>query len=78
MSDNEIDETAVQEALGRAEKSLTGEDYAATQAAIYKMISILSFRMLARSLDPVLSADCDAMIGNARILEIRGYVIHPL
>ena len=48
MSDDEIDETAVQEALERAEKSLTekldDEDYAATQASIYKMMAQLNLK----------------------------------
>jgi len=48
MSDDEIDETAVQEALERAEKSLAekldDEDYAATQAAVYKMMAQLNLK----------------------------------
>ena len=48
MSDDEIDESAVEEALARAEKSLTeqldDEDYAATQAAIYKMMAQLALK----------------------------------
>ena len=48
MSDDEIDESAVAAALERAEKSLTeqldDEDYAATQAAIYKMMAQLALK----------------------------------
>ena len=48
LSDDEIDESAVQEALSRAEKSLQekgdDEDYAATQAAIYKMMAQLALK----------------------------------
>ncbi len=48
MSDDDIDETAVQEALERAEKSLSekmgDEEYAATQAAIYKMMAQLNLK----------------------------------
>ena len=48
MADDEIDEAAVQEALDRAEKSLAekmgDEEYAVTQATIYKMMAQLNLK----------------------------------
>ena len=48
LADDEIDESAVQEALDRAQKSLdeklTDEDVAATQAAIMKSLALLNLK----------------------------------